>query len=80
MKEVHYERINIKEARKLWSKGEKIYCYPIYSKHDNVQDGIYISMYTDNNKDNSFDEYVKMYKSVSRNNMRYYTQSFIEKN
>lgn len=77
-KTVHYDRVTINEARKLWEEGENIYCFPIYSNNDDVVDGIYISMFTNKEKDNSFDEYVNMYKSVSRNNMRYYIQSFIE--
>ena len=74
---VHYNRITIKQARILWEKGETIYCFPIYSKTDDVVDGIYISMFTNKEKDSDFDVYVKNYKAVSRNNMRYYTQSFI---
>lgn len=77
-KTVHYERITIQQARKLWSQGETIYCFPIYSKNDDVVDGIYISMFTNKEKHSDFDTYVKNYKSVSRNNMRYYTQHFIE--
>jgi hypothetical protein len=75
---VHYNRVIINEARKLWEEGETIYCFPIYSRNDDVVDGIYISMFTNKEKDSSFDDYVNKYKSLSRNNMRYYTQSFLE--
>lgn len=77
-KVVHYERVNIKKARKLWSQGETIYCFPIYSKTDDVVDGIYISVCTNKDKHENFDTFVKNYKNVSRYNMRYYTQHFIE--
>lgn len=79
---IHYDRVQIKEARKLWEQGEKIYCLPIYSKSDfeldengDLMDGIHLSVFTSKEKDNSFDEFVKTYKSVSRNNMRYYIQN-----
>lgn len=74
MKEVHYERVNINEARKLWNQGKKIYCFPIYSRTDDIIDGIYISVFTSKEKDNSFDEFVNSYKAVSRYNMRYYIE------
>lgn len=74
---VHYERVSINKARTLWLKGETIYCFPIYSKNDDVVDGIYLSVFTNKEKDQSFDGFVNNYKSVSRNNMRYYTQHFI---
>lgn len=75
---VHYTRQAIKQARKLWDKGETIYCFPVYSKKDNVIDGLYISVFTNKEKDSSFNDFVRNYKSVSRINMRYYTQSFLE--
>jgi hypothetical protein len=77
-KMVHYERVAIDKARKLWLKGETIYCFPVYSKNDNVVDGIYITVFTNREKHIDFDTFVKNYKAVSRNNMRYYTQHFID--
>jgi len=65
------ERITIQEARILFKEGKTIYLLP---SHTEYIDGIGISVYTNNVKDQDFDEFVTSYKSVSSNKMRYYTE------
>lgn len=74
---VHYNRVTIRQARKLFDAGEPIYLWPVYDRDASPIDGIYIHVKAHKGDAYNLDEYINVYKSVSRKQMRYYTESFI---
>ena len=65
------QRVTIQEARKLFDMGVVIYLLP---SHTEYVPGIEINVFTSNLKDKDFDSFVKGYKAVSSNKMRYYVE------
>lgn len=63
------KRVTLEEARKLFDLGVVIYLLP--SRTEYVP-GIKISVCTHKLKDKDFEDFVKNYKAVSSNKMRYY--------